>query len=154
MPSLGLAEHRADQTVEKVDGLVGQAGGDVERGGDQRRMPALSLIAGDMLDRGAASLAGELRKTRLMDEVAAPRLDPNGTLMLEPFDEAEYSGRLSRFRHLPQPGQPAQTPVLPVFSQGIEALTLFGGKPPGEPAVCFPARAVAQVSAQALQCRG
>ena len=92
MPSLGLAEHRADQPVEQIDGLVGQAGGEVERDGDQRRVPALPLITGDMLDRGAAGLAGELRQARLMDEMAAPRLDADGADMLQPLDQAEHGG--------------------------------------------------------------
>ena len=30
MPPLGLAEHRADQPVEQIDGLVGQAGGEIQ----------------------------------------------------------------------------------------------------------------------------
>ena len=41
-----------------------------------------------------------------------------------------------------------------MFGQGIEALALFGGKPPGQPAMRLPARAMAQISAQTLQrCR-
>ena len=28
VPSFGLTEHRADQAVEQVDGLIGQAGGE------------------------------------------------------------------------------------------------------------------------------
>ena len=53
MPPFGLAEHRADQAVEQIDGLVGQAGGEIQADGDQRRVPALPLVAGDMLNRGA-----------------------------------------------------------------------------------------------------
>jgi hypothetical protein len=30
MPPLGLAENGADQPVEQVDGLIGQAGGEVQ----------------------------------------------------------------------------------------------------------------------------
>ena len=44
---------------------------EVQADGDQRRMPALPLVAGDMLDRGAAGLAGELGQARLVDEMAA-----------------------------------------------------------------------------------
>jgi len=154
VPSLGLAEHRADQPVEQVDGLVGQAGSDVERGGDQCRVPTLPLITGDMLHRGALGLAGQLRQARLVDEVAAPRLDADGAHMLQPLDEAEHGGGLGRLRHLPQPGEPAQTASLPMFGQGVEALALFGGKPPGQPAMRLPARAVAQISTQTLQCCG
>lgn len=154
VPSIGLAEHRADQPVEQIDGLVGQAGGDVERGGDQCRVPTLPLITGNMLHRGAPGLARQLRQTRLVDEVATPRLDADGTHMLKPLDKAEHGGGLGRLRHLPQPGEPAQAASLPMFGQGIEALALFGGKPPGQPTVHLPARAVSQISAQTLQGRG
>ena len=41
-----------------------------------------------------------------------------------------------------------------MFGQGVEALALFGGKPPGQPAMRLPSRAMAQISAQTLQrCR-
>ncbi len=41
-----------------------------------------------------------------------------------------------------------------MFGQGVEALALFGGKPPGQPAMRLPARGMAQISAQTLQrCR-
>ena len=73
VPSLSFAEHRADQPVEQVDGLIRQASRDIERGGDQRRVPALPLIFGDMLDRGAARLAGKLGQTSLMNEMPTPR---------------------------------------------------------------------------------
>ena len=153
VPSLGLAEHRADQPVEQVDGLVGQAGGDVERGGDQRRVPALPLITGDVLDRGAARLARKLRQARLVDEMATPGLDADGAHMLKPLDEAEHGGGLGRLRHLPQPGEPAQAAALSVFGQGIEALALFGGKPPGQPSMRLPARAMTQIGTEPFQRR-
>lgn len=143
VPSLRLAEHGADQPLKQLDRLVGQVGSDVERGGDQRRVPALSFVIGDMLYRGAPGLARELRQSSLVDEMAAPRLDADGAHVFKPLDEAEHGGGLGRLRHLPQPGQPAQTASLPMFGQGIEALALFGGKPPGQPTVRLPARAVA-----------
>ena len=62
MPLVGFAEHCPDQPVEQIDGLVRQAGGEIEGDGDQGGMPALALVACDMLDRGAARFAGELGK--------------------------------------------------------------------------------------------
>ena len=38
-----------------------------------------------------------------------------------------------------------------MFGQGVEALALFSGKPPGQPAMRLPARAMAQISAQTFQ---
>ena len=111
------------------------------RGGDQRRVPTLPLITGDMLHRGAPGLARQLRQARLMDEMSTARLDADGAHMLKPLDEAEHGGGLGRLRHLPQPGQPALAASLPTFGQGIEALALFGGKPLGQSAMRFPARA-------------
>ena len=62
MPLVGFAEHCPDHPVEQIDGLVRQAGGEIEGDGDQRGMPALALVACDMLHRGAACFAGELGK--------------------------------------------------------------------------------------------
>ena len=73
VPPLGLAKHRADQTIEQIDGLVGQAGGKCPRLiGDQRRMPRCRFVAGDMLDGGAPGLARKLGEARLMDQCPRP----------------------------------------------------------------------------------
>src|SRR6185437_11357604 len=131
-----------------------QAGSDVERGGDQCRVPTLPLITGDMLHRGPPGLARQLHQARLVDEVATPRLNADGAHMLKSLYEADHGGGLGRLRHLPQPGKPAQAASLPMFGQGVEALALFGGKPPGQSAMSLPARAMTQISAQTLQrCR-
>ena len=81
MPPLGLAEHGADQPVEQIDGLVGQAGGEVQADRHQRRVPSLPFIVGDMLDRGAAGLAGELCQARLMDEMSTAWFDADTSYM-------------------------------------------------------------------------
>jgi hypothetical protein len=60
MPPFGLAEDPADQAVEKIDGLIGQAGAEIQGDGNQRRMPALPLETGDMLNRGFVSLVRKL----------------------------------------------------------------------------------------------
>jgi hypothetical protein len=60
MPALGLAKHRPDQPVEEIDGLVGQAGAEIQRDGHQSGVAALPLQAGEMLHRGSAGLAGQL----------------------------------------------------------------------------------------------
>ena len=89
MPAVGAAEHRADQPVEEVDRLIGQARSDVQRRGDQRRVPALPLVTVDMLHRGAPGLAGELRQAHLVDEMAAARLDVDGAHVLQPLNQAK-----------------------------------------------------------------
>ena len=53
MPLVGFAEHRPDQPVEQIDGLVRQTGGEIEGDGDQGGTPTLALVARDMLHRGA-----------------------------------------------------------------------------------------------------
>ena len=147
LPALGLAEHRADQPVEQVDRLVGQARRDVQHGGDQRRVPALPLVAGDVLNRGATGLTSELRQARLMDEVAATGLDADGAHMLQPLDQAEHGGGRGSLRHLPQPGEPAQIAPLPVSGERVEAFALLDGKPAGQPAMRLPPRAMTQFDA-------
>ena len=154
MVSLGLAEHRADQTIEQVDGLVGQDRGDVQCCGDQGRVPALPLVAGHMLDSGAAGLANELCQTRLVDKMTAARLDADGAHMLQPLDQAKHAGGRGCLRHLPQPSEPTQTAFVPALSERIEALALLGRKRIGQPAVCLSPRTVAEVSAQPLQRHG
>ncbi len=69
----GLAEHRGHQPVEQVNGPIGQGRRNVQGGGDQRCVPAPSLVAGNMLDRGAASLARKLRQVRLVNEMPSAR---------------------------------------------------------------------------------
>ena len=71
MPPLGLAKHRADEPVKQIDRLVCQIGDQVERNSDQGRMTALTFIAGDMLNRSTAGLAGELGKAALMHVMSA-----------------------------------------------------------------------------------
>jgi hypothetical protein len=126
MPALGLAEHRADQAVEQVDGLVGQAGAEIQGGGDQCRLPTLPLIACNMLDRGAARLARELSQARLVDQVSAAGLDADRTDMLQALDHAEHGGRLGGLRHLPQPGQPTLAGLFPALRQRIQPMPLLG----------------------------
>jgi hypothetical protein len=143
VPPFGLAEHRADQPVKQLDGLVGQVGGNVERGGGECRVPTLPLITGNMLHCSAPGLARQMCQARLVDEVATPRLYADGAHMRKPLDDAEHAGGLGCLRHLPQPGEPAQAASLPMLGQGVELLALFGGKPPGQPAMHLPRRAVA-----------
>ncbi|KAA5607767.1 hypothetical protein [Rhodovastum atsumiense] len=60
LPSLGFAKESSDQAVEHIDGLVGQAGGEVETYGDQRRVPTLPFVVSDVLHRASAELWGKL----------------------------------------------------------------------------------------------
>jgi len=86
LPPLGLAEHRADQPAEEIDGRIGQARGNPQAGGHQCRVPPLPLVARDMLNRGAAGLARELRQARLVDEMAAAGRNADPAHMLQPLD--------------------------------------------------------------------
>ena len=55
--------------IEQINGLVGQAGGEVHTDRHQCRVAALAFIVGDVLDRGAAGLTRQLCQPRLMDEM-------------------------------------------------------------------------------------
>ena len=152
LPSFGLAKEGADQAVEHIDGLVGLVGGEVQANGDQRRVPALPLMVGDMLDRAAASLTNKLSKARLMDLVAATGLDADRAHMLEAFDQTKHGIRLGGFRHLPQPGQPVLAGLFLPLCQRIELAPLFGGQIPGQAAIHFPMGLVAECATQPFKC--
>src|SRR5262252_3164851 len=61
----------------------------------------------DMLDSGAARLAGELRQAGLVDEMSSAWCDADATYMFQPLDQAEHGRRCGGLRHLSQPGEPA-----------------------------------------------
>ena len=94
MPPFDLAKHRADEPVEEIDGLVCQIGDQVERNGDQGRMTALTFVAGDMLYRGTAGLAGELGKAALMHAMSEGGIDADCANMVQTLDQAQHRGRL------------------------------------------------------------
>jgi hypothetical protein len=101
----------ATVTIEHIDGLVGQAGDEVQADGDQRRVPALPFVAGDVLHGASASLANKPGKARLMDVIAAIGLNADRAHMLQAFNQTEHGVRLGGLRHLPQPGQPVLTGI-------------------------------------------
>jgi hypothetical protein len=45
--------------------------------------------------------------------------------MIETFDDPEHRGRLRRFRHLAQPGEPALVGIIPAARQRIESVPLI-----------------------------
>src|ERR1019366_7258200 len=94
MASLGFTEHRADQAIEQIEGLVGQAGGEVERDGDQGGMAALTLELSDMLCRGASGLAGKLGEASLMHTMSAPRIKSDRANMIQALDQPQHRDRL------------------------------------------------------------
>jgi hypothetical protein len=124
MPSFGLAEDLADQAVQKIDRLVGQAGGEIQSDGHQRRMPALPLETGDMLNGGLVSLARELAQACLVDQMSAAGVDADRTNMFQAFNYAEHGGWLGGLWHLPQPGQPDLAGFVPAFGQSVEPFSL------------------------------
>src|SRR5690242_10422328 len=113
MTPLGFTEHRSDELVEPVDGLIGQTGADVERDGGQSRMAALTFVFGDMPRRGAASLADELSEASLMHTMSMCRIEANRPDMVQTLDQPEHCTRLRRFGHLPEPGKPALVGFIP-----------------------------------------
>jgi hypothetical protein len=92
MPSFGLAEDPADQAVEKIDRLVGQAGGEIQGDGHKCRMPALPLETSDMLNGGFVSLACELAQACLVDQMSAAGIDADRANMFQAFNHAEHGG--------------------------------------------------------------
>ena len=63
--------------------------------------------------------------------MSAAGIDADRANMLQALDQAEHGGRLRRFRHLPQPGQPGLAGFLPAFDQCIKPLPLVSRKPLG-----------------------
>ena len=134
---LGLAEHRADQTIKHIDGLVDQTRANVQNNGDQRCVPPGAFVIGDMLDGRAPGFARELGETRLMDQVAATWFDPNPPDMFQTFDQTEHGGWCGGFRHLPQPCEPAQAGLFPTLRERIEPAPLFSRQALGQPPMRF-----------------
>jgi hypothetical protein len=151
MPPLGFAEQGADQAVKQIDGLVGQAGGEVHTDRHQCRVAALAFIISDMLNRGAAGLTRQLRQPCLMDEMTSARLDTDATHFLQPLDHAQQRRGFGGFRHLPQPGQPRLAALVTALGQRIETLALVGGQSIGQPTVCFSACMMTKVGAEPFQ---
>ena len=151
---VGFTEHRSDQSVERVDGLVRQAGGEIESDGDQGGMPALALVTRDMLHRGAARFADELGKAGLMHSMPARRIKAGCADMIQALDQTEHRDRLRRFRHLAQPGEPALVGFRPTLRQHIQPTTLVGREPVGQPALDLATRLIAGLDAEPLERAG
>ena len=117
-------------------------------------MPALALVAGDMLHRGAAGFAGELGKACLMHAMPARRIEADRADMVQTLDQAEHRDRLRRFRHLAQPGEPALAGFRPVLRQRIQPTTLVGREPVGQPALDLSPRLIAGLDAEPFERAG
>ena len=154
MPLVGFAEHRPDQPVEQINGLVRQAGGEIEGGGDQGGTPALALVARDMLHRGAAGFTDELGKADLMHKMPTRRIQTGRADMAQTLDQTEHRHGLRRFRHLAQPGEPALAGFRPARRQRIQPMTLLGGEPIGQPAVDLATCPMAGLDAEPLERAG
>ena len=55
-------------------------------------MAALPFVSGEMLDRGAACLAGKLGQACLMHAMPAAGIDADRTDMVQTLDQAEHRG--------------------------------------------------------------
>jgi len=131
--ALPPCEHRADEPVKQINGLVCQVGDQIERNGDQGRMTALTFVPGYMLYRGTSGCAGELGMAALMHAMCAGWIDGDPVNMVQMLDQAQHCGRLSCFRYLAQPDDPALTRFHATFRQSIEPPPLFGQQPAGQP---------------------
>ena len=116
-------------------------------------MPALAFVAGNVLHRCPVGLARELCQARLVDQMAATRLNADRANMFQAFDEAEHGGWLGRFWHLPQPGQPVLSALLTALGQRIEAPALFGGQAISKPAMHFLPGTMTNIGAEPFECR-
>src|SRR5215469_14241740 len=128
-----------------------QIGDQVERNSDQGRMTALTFVAGDMLYRGTAGLAGELGKAALMQVMSAGGIDADRANMVQTLDQPQHRGRLCRFRYLAQPDEPALTAFRAALGQSIEPAPLLGQQPAGQPAFNLSSRLMTQVDAEAFE---
>ena len=154
MPFIGFAEHHPDQPVKQIDGLVRQAGSEIEGDGNQGGMPTLALVARDMLRRGAAGFTGELSKAGLMHTMPAHRIEADRADMLQTLDQTEHRNRLRRFRHLAQPGEPALVGFRAALRQRIQPMPLLGGETIGQAALDLAARLIACLNAEPLERAG
>ena len=154
MPPLGLAKHRPDEPIEQIDGLVRQAGDQIEGNSDQGGMAALTLVAGDVLRRGTARLADELGKTGLMHAMPAGRVKTDRANMAKSLDQAKHGRGLCRFRHLAQPDEPALARFRSALRQRIQPPPLLGRQPAGQPTFDLSPRLIAQVDAEAFKAPG
>jgi len=117
----------------------------------QCRVPALPLIAGDVLDRGAARLACQLSQARLLDQVSAVGLDADRTDMLQALDHAEHGGRLGGLRHLSQPGQPTLAGLFPALRQRVQPMPLLNGEAVGQTVLHLAAGLIAEFGTEPLE---
>jgi hypothetical protein len=151
MPRFDFAKHRVDEPVEQIDGLVCQIGDQVKRKSDQGRMTTLTLVAGDMLYRGTAGLAGELGEAALMHAMSAGGIDADRANMVQTSDQAQHRGRLCRFRYLAQPDEPALTAFRAALRQSIKPAPLLSQQPAGQPTFNLSSRLMTQVDAEAFE---
>nr|BAM13942.1 hypothetical protein [Pseudomonas sp. K-62] len=154
LPPFGTPEQGTDHPVEEGDHLVGQAGLQVEHGGDQRRVTALPRVAGDVLHGHARGLGGDLRHALRVDPATATGLDAEAAYVAQARDQAEHGGGLGGLRHLPHPREPGLARVFPELCQSIEASAVFGRQAVAQAAVHLPARPMPKVRAEAFQRRG
>jgi hypothetical protein len=154
MARLSLAEHCADQPIEKIDRLIREAGAQIERDRDKRGLASLALIACDMLRRCASSFAGELSQARLVHTMTMRLIEADLAKVFQPFDQAEHCRRLGRLGHLPQPGEPRLTGFLPTVRKCIEVTTLVGREPIRKAPPDLTARLISDIDAQAFQRSG
>jgi len=134
-----------------IDRLVGQAGGEIQGDGHQRRMPALPLETSDMLNRGFVSLTCKLAQACLVDQMSAAGIDAYRANMFQAFNHTEHGDWCGGLWHLPQPGQPDLAGFVPAFGQSIKSFSLISGQPVGQPAIHLPAALMTELSTKPFE---
>ena len=89
-----------------------------------------------------------------MHSMPARRIKAGGADMVQALDQTEHRDRLRRFRHLAQPGEPALVGFRPALCKRIQATTLVGGEPIGQPALDLATRLIAGLDAEPLERAG
>src|SRR5665213_189771 len=84
--------------------------------------------------------------------MSAAETDANFTDAFQAFNDAEHGGRLGGLWRLPQPSQPDLAAFVPAPGQSVEAFSLLGGQPVGQPAIHLPAALVTEFSTKPLEC--
>jgi hypothetical protein len=130
---------------------VARVGGEVQCSDDERGVPALPLVAGDVLHRGASRLAGEPGETHLVHAMPVSRIEADGADVAQSLDQAEHGRRLGGRRHLAQPHQPALAGVPASPCQRVQPPPLIGRQPLRQSAVNFAPSPVADLHAEPFE---
>ena len=92
-----------------------------------------------------------------MHTMPAGGIDVDSPDMVHALDQTKHRGRFRRFRHLPQPDEPALTALTAfraALRQSIESAPLLGQQPASQPTFDFSSRLMSQLDAEAFERSG